>query len=225
MSERDAGVTLGLLSVGITVVLLGGVVTAGFTDGGSETGESQAEGDAIAVTIDCNASEVRVTAPAEAEYSLRVGQATVGPTSSETESHTTDASGNTTVSVGSSGVIFAFVMQDAETVTSAVENCDDDSGEQTTDRPTDEAQPSITVDCNARQLQVNARADQKYTLRVSQLQITPTGTDLSANQRTASGNTTASLAEERMVFAFVTTDAGTVATASENCTQYNETSP
>lgn len=224
MGEHDTSVILGILGVAIAALLLNSVVTAGITSGGSDATESRSGDDTISVTIDCNVSEVRVTAPAEAEYSLRVGQTIVGPTSSKTGSTTTDASGDTTVSVEPSDVMFAFVFQDGETVTSAVKICDDETGAKTTGGPADEGAPSITIDCDANRLRVDAHADQEYTLKVSQLRVTPTGTDSSSEQQTVRGSTTVSFADESAVFAFITTDAGTVATAHENCMQSDRSS-
>lgn len=76
--------------------------------------------------IDCNAGEVRVTAPSDYAYNLRVSNVVATPQSTEVFTTSMTASGNATVPVGDAGAVAAFVSNETGTVASAFENCEFD---------------------------------------------------------------------------------------------------
>lgn len=96
--------------------------------GSGPNATTRTSGANVSVAVDCDASEVRVVAPADTAYTLRVSNVVVTATSTEAYTTAQTASGNATVAVGD-GAIAAFVFASDGTgdgdsaVASAFENC------------------------------------------------------------------------------------------------------
>lgn len=97
-------------------------------------GTTQTPGPSAAtLDVDCGAGEVRVAAPADFAYTLRVSTIAVTTSSTEVFTTATTGTGNATVPVGAADGIAAFVSNGTETVASAFENCAaGESGQRTT---------------------------------------------------------------------------------------------
>lgn len=180
--------------------------------------------DDVTLEIDCNESEVRVTAPGTFEYTLRVANVLVTPERSHVSTTTTTESGNATVSLSENAIVYAFASSDAEVVTSALQNCALEPTPQApnaTQTPNATTQPpesdvaSVEIDCNASEVQVTAPGDFAYTLQISNIVATAASIDVSTTSRTATGNATVSLGDAGEISVFVSNE--TVTSAFENC--------
>jgi hypothetical protein len=80
---------------------------------------------------------------------------------------------------------------------------------------------SVTIDCNASEVQVDAPRGVQYVLRTSLASVQPSATETVTTTRTAAGDTTEPIPRDGVVFAFVQRGGQTVASAFENC----ETAP
>lgn len=160
--------------------------------------------DNATVDIDCNASQVRVTAPDDYEYGLTV--ATVNVTQSGTSTSTssqTPLAGNATVEFSQADVVYAFVTDEStgKPMVSQVAGCSELLAANETDA-TDG--PSIAIDCNESVVRFTAPDDVSYTARVSSVDVSPTGSSSSSVSQTAAGNTTVSV-DDGLVVAFAST--------------------
>lgn len=181
-------------------------------------GEATAEQDSVSVEIDCNESEVRVSAPDQFQYVLRVSNVVVTPERSEVLATTTTESGDATVSLTESGPVYVFVSTGGGLAASAFENCalvDAQANETTT--TTEPAPASVTVDCNASEVQVTASSDFSYQLRVSNIVVTPQSTQVFTTGLSGSGNTTVAVGDAGAVAVFISDGTETVVSAFENC--------
>lgn len=100
------------------------------TDSQTPTETTRAPGSGVAsAEIDCNASEVRIAAPSEFAYTLRVSNIVATPQSTEVFTTALTASGNATVPLGNAGAVAVFVSNETGTVANAFDNCEfgDDS--------------------------------------------------------------------------------------------------
>lgn len=165
------------------------------------------DGDNATLDIDCNASQVRVTAPDDYEYGLTVTvvNVTQSGTSTSTSSRT-PLSGNATVEFADTGVVYAFVTDEStgDPVTSESARCSkllEASAPNATDGP------SIAIDCNESVIRFTAPEDVSYTAQVSSVDVSPTGSSTSTVSRTAEGNTTMSVDDE-LVIALASAESG-----------------
>lgn len=205
-------------AVGTTAPTDARSTAADHLDGFATEHDITTERDNVSVEIDCNESEVRVTAPEQFEYTLRVSNVVVTPERSEVLTTTTTESGNATVSLTESAPVYVFVSTGAGLATSAFENCalvaEQANATTTTTEP---APASVTVDCNASEVRVGAPADFSYTVQVSNIVVTPESTQVSTTGLSASGNATVSVGDAGAVAAFVSNETGTVVSTFENC--------
>jgi hypothetical protein len=178
------------------------------------------------IDVDCNESVVRVTAPSDFSYTLRVSTVLVAPTGTEVFTTTATQSGNATVSLSERGPVYAFAFSGTGLVASAFENCaaddrrrgpDATTGPETTTGPPGPGVPTADVDCDAGEVRVVAPSDFSYTLRVSTLFVTPSSTEVFTTARTVSGNATVAVENADGVAVSVSNETGAVASAFENC--------
>jgi len=94
------------------------------------------DSDAPSIQIDCNESEVRVTAPEDESYGLEVGSVAVTPGSVDSSNVATSEEGNATVTF-EGDLVSVYVTDGDEVVASAVAYCgdvsrDESAGNETT---------------------------------------------------------------------------------------------
>lgn len=164
------------------------------------TNAADADDANVTAEIDCDRSEVLVTAPDD-EYGLSVVNVDQSGTNTST-SRQAPLAGNTTVTVDDADIVYAFVTDTStgELITSAVEQCEEASRTETTD------DPSIVIDCNASSVRFTAPDAVTYTAQVSSVDVSPTGASTSTVSRTVEGNATVST-EDDLIIAFASTDA------------------
>lgn len=176
----------------------------------------------VTVEIDCDESDVLVTAPDDDEYGLSV--VNVGPSGTSTStSRRTPLAGNATVTVGDADIVYAFVTDASteEPITSAVEQCGEEPRTETTD------EPSIAVDCNESAVRFTAPDAVAYTARVSSVDVSPTGASTSTVSGTVTGNATVPIRDDLIVASASTDDADDSIAAIRDCgrTASDERSP
>ncbi|QRV15646.1 hypothetical protein JMJ58_01705 [Haloterrigena salifodinae] len=175
----------------------------------------------VTVKIDCDESDVLVTAPDD-EYGLSV--VNVGPSGTSTStSRRTPLAGNATVTVGDADIVYAFVTDAStgEPITSAVAQCVEEPRTETTDGP------SIAVDCNESAVRFTAPDAVAYTARVSSVDVSPTGASTSTVSGTVTGNATVPIGDDLIVALASTDDADDPIVAIRDCgrTAGDERSP
>lgn len=196
---RVAGI--GRLKLGTAAILLLLAVTGGPALGLLATGSGPAsdttsnmvhaeDNNDVTVEIDCNTSQVRVTAPVDDDYGLTVVETSRLGADTST-SRQTPLSGNTTVEVNEAEVVYAYVTDAStgEPITTAVTQCEE-LPETAATNETDG--PSIAIDCDENAVRFTAPEDVSYTARVSSVDVSPTGASTGSMSRTAEGNTTIS---------------------------------
>lgn len=202
------GATAVLLVLAVAGMTALSVPAIGGSPGTNATGTMMNTDDNTTATvdIDCNASQVRVTAPDDYEYGLTV--TVVNVTQSGTSTSTlsrTPLSGNATAEFDGTGVVYGFVT-DASTgdpVLTESRHCGDLPGTNPTNKT---GAPSIAVDCNESVVNFTAPETVSYTAKVSSVDVSPTGSSSSTVSRTAKGNTTMATTGE-LVIAFASTEA------------------
>ncbi|MDS0473435.1 hypothetical protein [Natrinema sp. 1APR25-10V2] len=166
---------------------------------------NETDSDDATIDIDCDTSQVRVTAPEDYEYGLTVSAVNVTQSGTSTNSSSrTPLSGNTTTEFSGTEVVYAFVTDEStgETRLTASEQCGELPGANETNAT---AGPSITIDCNETVVRFVAPEDVSYTGQVSSVDVSPTGTSTSTVSGTTEGNTTVPT-EGELVIAFASTE-------------------
>jgi hypothetical protein len=192
-------------------VVLTGAVTAVTSGPASEpasagdTAHEDAES-VVSVAVDCNRSEVAVTAPENYSYRLTVAVVNLTPsTSSVARSTVAPVSGNETVNVTGDGVVFAFVENesaDGADATTSVEYCEADDGPGDGDNETEvaaESLPAIRIDCNESRVRFVAPETHQYTASVAAINVSSTSTSASRQTKTYRGNATVTLDDADLV--------------------------
>lgn len=223
-SHTIAIVLAGLLIVGLwtTVPATGEAVSR---DGGDhEWGASVFAQDEtpVEVEIDCNRSEVDVTAPEGYQYDLTVTVANLTATSNEISRSTVGSvEGNETVEFADEGVVFVFVEgeSDDEPVAVDVTNCSGVGSEANTTVQPDDA-PEIRINCTENEVRFVGFEGREYDARVVAMGISPTRSSTSSVAQTLEGNVTVSVDEDALVAAFASTGDGGTISAIRNCSPY-----
>lgn len=171
------------------------------------------------ISVDCNETNVSITAPSGYEYDVTVGVANVTPESSSVSSSSFGGvEGNATVDFDERGIVFTIVQNESEeVVASDVTYCGDaaaptmTTATNETERPEETeperaTEPEIEVDCEAGEVRFVAAEDTDYVAKVSVIELSATGTSTSSSTMTLSGNETVSVESDGIVAAFASTD-------------------
>lgn len=206
LKHGAAAVLLILAASGLTVLSLPAVGGSAATNTTGTTTDME-DNTTATVDIDCNASQVHVTAPDDYEYGLTVTVVNVSQsgTSSSTSS-LSPLSGNATVGFNGTGVVYGFItnVSTGDPVLTESSRCGSLPG---TDTENATGSPSIAIDCNESVVNFTAPESVSYTAQVSSVTVSPTSSSSSTVSRTAEGNTTMS-ATGGLVIAFASTEPG-----------------
>jgi hypothetical protein len=174
----------------------------------------------VTIEVDCNRSNVELTAPEGYQYDASVTVAKVTPTANDvTRSTLGSVEGNTTVDIEGEGVVFTVVQNRSDDEVTDVADCTDAETMNTTVQP-DDPDPTIDIDCENDTVQFDASEGTEYVAKVVVVDVSSTGTSTSSTVQTLEGNATVSTDRSGLVAVYASTgelgDERTVSTI-RNC--------